>query len=946
MPRKKTASDALHGKMPSANTIGKTFCLNMIVKNEVANLERCLRSVADHISCWVIGDTGSTDGTQQLIERFFAARGIPGELHSFPFENFAQARNEALDRARASALPFDYILLTDADMELTVQNPAFSQDLTAAAYMVLQRSGVTYWNIRLLRRDVPARYMGVTHEYLDVRAGETKNLEGISFIDHATGANRVDKYQRDIRLLTDAIGTESGLIARYTFYLANTLRDSGDKEAALKTYLERAGLGHWYQEVFVSLLNAAQLKEALEYSNDDVISAYMEAAAFCPTRAEALHGAARLCRIKGVYERGYQFAKQGLAIPCPNEALFAQDWIYEYGLLDELAINAYWTARYAECVDACDRLLSEGKLPTEEHDRVLKNKNFAVSKLQEIAASSSPESGPFLELLRAAREKEELGRANDEIISAYMEATVACPTRAEALHGAARFCRNKGIYERGYEFAAQGLAVAYPNGAPDVENWIYEYGLLDELAINAYWAARYAECVDACDRLLSEGKLPTEEHDRVLKNKNFAVSKLQEIAASSSPESGPFLELLRAAREKEELGRANDEIISAYMEATVACPTRAEALHGAARFCRNKGIYERGYEFAAQGLAVAYPNGAPAVENWIYEYGLLDELAVNAYWTARHAESVDACDRLLNGPNLPSTMRERVVKNKQSAIALLRDAVSRPASLDTQEVSNPGISFVVRARNEEATLRESLESLQGLTIPHEIIVILHLCTDSSRRIAESFSNVRIYQYEIPVSRAGYETLITPDTSQYSLIAYYNWCFAKAQHLWCFKWDADFVATPRLLDFINGRDWNDATPKRIRIPAITPNADVSPEPYLFNAGRTYKKLAFWEYNSSLFSANVREEICPATLDHVSPLDCVKPYWRAAPWFESREHSKEAEALELRRRYRLIVEKLGPEPLGFARAVHPEYEKLYATVREREAELSALGIRLWS
>jgi hypothetical protein len=83
-----------------------------------------------------------------------------------------------------------------------------------------------------------------------------------------------------------------------------------------------------------------------------------------------------------------------LAIPYPNEALFAQDWIYEYGQLDELAINAYWTARHAESVDACDRLMSEGKLPTDERDRVLKNKNFAVSKQQEIAASSSPESGP------------------------------------------------------------------------------------------------------------------------------------------------------------------------------------------------------------------------------------------------------------------------------------------------------------------------------------------------------------------------------------------------------------------------------------------------------------------------------------------------------------------------------------------------------------------------
>ena len=532
----KASNDALNEKIPAVKTAGKLICLNMIVKNEVANLERCLRSVADHISCWVIGDTGSTDGTQKMIEQFFAARGIPGELHSFPFENFAQARNEALDRARASALSFDYILLTDADMELTVQNPAFSQDLTAAAYQMLQRSGVTYWNNRLLRRDVPARYVGVTHEYLDVRAGETKSLEGISFIDHASGSNRVDKYQRDIRLLTDAIATErdSGLIARYTFYLANTLRDSGDKETALKTYLERAGLGYWYQEVFVSLLNAARLKEELKYSNDEVIFAFVEAAASCPTRAEALHGAARFCREKGIHERGYQFAKQGLAIPYPSEALFVQDWIYEYGLLDEFAINAYWTERYAECVDACDRLLSEGKLPADHRDRVLKNKNFAIGRQREVAAWSSPEDGAFIKLLRAAREKEELARPDHEVLSAYVEATAACPTRAEALHGAARYCRNKCIYERGYEFAAQGLAIAYPTNAAAVEDWIYEYGLLDEFAVNAYWTGKYAECVDACDRLLNEGKLPIDKRDRVLKNKQFAIEKLAEINAPRS----------------------------------------------------------------------------------------------------------------------------------------------------------------------------------------------------------------------------------------------------------------------------------------------------------------------------------------------------------------------------------------------------------------------------
>jgi glycosyltransferase involved in cell wall biosynthesis len=339
----------------------------------------------------VIGDTGSTDGTQDFIRSFFVARNIPGELHSFPFVNFAQARNEALDRARASKLRFDYLLLTDADMELTVQNPAFSQGLSSAAYKVLQRSTVTYWNNRLLRRNVPASYKGVTHEYLDVRAGKTRNLKGISFIDHGTGSNRVDKYERDIQLLTEAIAAERdpGLVARYTFYLANTFRDSGQKEAALETYLKRARLGDWYQEVFMSLLNAAKLKEALGYSNDEVISAYMEATAACPTRAEALHGAARFCRDKGIYERGYEFAAKGLRIAYPNNALFVQDWVYQYGLLDEFAINAYWTGRYNECMDACDRLLSEGKLPTEKRERVLKNKQFAIDELAEIKAPRS-----------------------------------------------------------------------------------------------------------------------------------------------------------------------------------------------------------------------------------------------------------------------------------------------------------------------------------------------------------------------------------------------------------------------------------------------------------------------------------------------------------------------------------------------------------------------------
>ena len=162
----------------------------------------------------------------------------------------------------------------------------------------------------------------------------------------------------------------------------------------------------------------------------------------------------------------------------------------------------------------------------------MENTNVSFGTEQGTVALSAAEVGPFLKLLRQARQKEELAGSNDDVIAAYTEATAACPTRAEALHGAARFCRYKGLNERGYEFATKGLAIAYPKDALGVEDWIYQYGLLDELAVNAYWTGRYAECVDACDRLLGEGKLPTDNRDRVRKNRQFAVDKLEEVAAS------------------------------------------------------------------------------------------------------------------------------------------------------------------------------------------------------------------------------------------------------------------------------------------------------------------------------------------------------------------------------------------------------------------------------
>src|SRR5690349_10675613 len=115
-----------------------TLCLNMIVKDEAAIIERALEAAAPHIGCYVICDTGSTDGTPDLIKRIFDAYGVPGEIVHTTFVNFEQARNEALDAARASDLEYDYLLFCDADMELRVDGDEFPRDLTEPVYNLMQ----------------------------------------------------------------------------------------------------------------------------------------------------------------------------------------------------------------------------------------------------------------------------------------------------------------------------------------------------------------------------------------------------------------------------------------------------------------------------------------------------------------------------------------------------------------------------------------------------------------------------------------------------------------------------------------------------------------------------------------------------------------------------------------------------------------------------------------
>lgn len=238
-------------------------CLNIMVKNEAARIERCLASVAPHISTYAILDTGSTDGTDMMVRDILGARGLDGSVGHGEFTTFGDTRNRALELAHNLNLnghAWDYLLLCDADMELVAPNGL--GELTAPAYQVIQKSGgLEYWNSRLIRRDVPAKYIAPTHEYLSID-GDVQRLHGAYFIDHADGANRPGKVVRDIALLEAEIKTNPD-DARSWFYLGNSLRELGHYKQAIEAYEKRVTLGGWNEEIYCSLLYASRSARAL-----------------------------------------------------------------------------------------------------------------------------------------------------------------------------------------------------------------------------------------------------------------------------------------------------------------------------------------------------------------------------------------------------------------------------------------------------------------------------------------------------------------------------------------------------------------------------------------------------------------------------------------------------------------------------------------------------------
>jgi glycosyltransferase involved in cell wall biosynthesis len=226
----------------------------IITKNEAQHIQACLESVK-FANEWIIVDSGSTDGTQD-IARAFGATVI--ETPDWP--GFGPQKNRALDAATG-----DWVLSIDADERIP---DALREEITAAiaanklfAYAIPRLSSFcghfihhSGWYpdyiVRLFKRDAGRFSDDLVHESVKLHKGSCGKLKSAmlhySYADDETYLRKLQQYSTLGAQQAFARGKRSGLASAIlhgcTSFLRSYVTRSGflDGKAGLMVALSSA----------------------------------------------------------------------------------------------------------------------------------------------------------------------------------------------------------------------------------------------------------------------------------------------------------------------------------------------------------------------------------------------------------------------------------------------------------------------------------------------------------------------------------------------------------------------------------------------------------------------------------------------------------------------------------------------------------------------------------
>lgn len=359
----------------------------MIVRDEAHVIKRCLDSVKAHISGWVIVDTGSNDGTQDVVKDTLA--GIPGKLIEYckdgEFFDFGHHRTVALDAVPKAE--HDYILFIDADETFVPNAPHPFRGLKDEAYVIpFLTENVSFYRVALIKSTDDYHYQWSMHECLTRKDG-AKIKAGILTTGHVTvrqdgcRSRDPDKYKKDLAHLMK-VWFESG-DDRYLFYMAQMQKACFRFEEAIDSYTKYMQIcDKQSEEYWYSCYSIANILD--HQGNQECVNRYLECISINPDRIEPYSRLCQWLRRQDQWHPALIFAERAVQCPVGAGTLWVENEWSQWKAMDELSTALGRTGNVRAAEEIASKLIKNPFVPYNERCRIRDNHGILVKELMRL----------------------------------------------------------------------------------------------------------------------------------------------------------------------------------------------------------------------------------------------------------------------------------------------------------------------------------------------------------------------------------------------------------------------------------------------------------------------------------------------------------------------------------------------------------------------------------
>ena len=353
------------------------LALNFICKDESPVIENMLESAKGIVDLIVVNDTGSTDGTQQIIKNFGEKYGIPTYVFERPFDDFENSRNHAMQKLRDVVKELNWNadqvhgFWFDCDETLVIDSKFNKAQFTKDLYMINTYIGqMKYTRNTFFKVSKPFRWYGPVHEFIvcdeqNITSGLAENIHvDVKMTGNSWLGDIAEKYASHSYKL-EAYINKNRQDPRWIFYTAQSWHDAAsikdNKEEneerlrrSLKYYRERVSRTDGYaEEIYYAQYRIGTIMRIIEepwhLTHMELLKAYQ----IDPLRGESIKVIIDHYLQMGEWNMAYLYSKFAKTTfhgknPYPTRLLFVDEATYVWKFAEAHAAAAFYTGRMDE----------------------------------------------------------------------------------------------------------------------------------------------------------------------------------------------------------------------------------------------------------------------------------------------------------------------------------------------------------------------------------------------------------------------------------------------------------------------------------------------------------------------------------------------------------------------------------------------------------------------